>query len=77
MFGQIHKSIEISIYVTSLSEFRRFLFNMPAAGFLVHPEVDWKINCEVKEFISNYSVEKNKNSYIHVYRFFIMLLRQR
>ncbi len=66
VFGQIHKSIEISIYVTSLSEFRRFLFNMPAAGFLVHPEVDWKINCEVKEFISNYSVEKNKNSYIYV-----------
>ena len=30
------------------------------------PEVDWKINCEVKEFISNYSVEKNKNSYIYV-----------
>lgn len=60
------KRVEVEIYVTNLIEFKHILLNVPRKGMLLNPDVKWKFNICIEDFLKNIDLQKKQESYIYV-----------
>ncbi len=61
-----NKDLGIEIYVTDLNKFRQILNNTKRREALLHSHIDWRFNLNVRNFISDFSLNLKEESYIYL-----------
>lgn len=56
----------MEIYVTNLAEFKRILQHTYRKGCILSPNVEWKFNFTLKDFLNHIDLSEKDNSFIYV-----------
>lgn len=59
--------IDIEVYITDLMEFKSVLLNTPRRGVLLHPNIKFKFNMDLKALIESFDLQRANESYIYVW----------